>query len=312
MELEIGFGNGESLQRASLAFPERDFIGVELAWNSLKRAMRRLASPPRENVRLLWMPAEAALELLFAPESLSFATCLFPVPWPNEKQAGKRLATRRFLNLLANRLAPGGVFRMVTDHEGLAAWTMEQSKDSAMRLALETSPAIMDTKYERKWLLGGQNLFYHLNGTKRAHPEARVSELSQMPPRFSALSNPRDYRPEGRTGAPSIIFGELIYDELKGEGLLQTKVVEDHFVQEFHIRLKNLGDGRFKLAPALPGQVLPTAGVGLALDLAALDPSASRRADFSLAAKNPEIPSLKTLSPGAGPLAETPSQGAAR
>jgi hypothetical protein len=90
-----------------------------------------------------------------------------------------------------------------------------------------------------------------------------------MRPRYSSALNPRDYRPLGRSGTPSVVFGELVYDEPRGLGLLQAKVVEDQFIQEFHIRLKRLPDGRFKLAPALVGQVLPTAGVALALDLAA-------------------------------------------
>ena len=299
LELEIGFGNGENLQRASAASPERDFVGVELAWNSLKRALRRLSDPPRNNARLLWLPAEAALALLFPPESLSAAHCLFPVPWPNERQASKRLASKSFLDLLANRLRPEGIFRMVTDHEGLASWTMAQAEKSAMRLDLATSPAAIDTKYERKWSLGGQNVFYHLSGVKKTHPQASPPDLNQMPPRYSALINPRDYRPRGRSGSPAIVFGRFVYDEPQGEGLLQAKVAEDHLLQEFHIRISDQGDGRFKLSPALPGQILPTYGVGLALDLAALDPAALDLDALSIASQGEDDDLLAGEAPAA-------------
>jgi hypothetical protein len=93
-----------------------------------------------------------------------------------------------------------------------------------------------------------------------------------MPPRYSYAINPRDYRPQGRSGSPAVVFGPLLYDESQGQGLLQAKVAEDGFLQEFHIKISDLGQGLFKLAPALPGQVLPTWGVGLALDLAAVEP----------------------------------------
>jgi tRNA (guanine-N7-)-methyltransferase len=269
LDLEIGFGNGERLHRQSLAEPGRDLVGVELAWNSVKRALRRLAAPPRPNVRLLWLPAEPALRLLFAPESLSRVVCLFPVPWPNERQSRKRLFSRPFLDLLANRLAPDGTLHLVTDHEGLARWIMAEAEGSAMELSLSGSPAAMGTKYERKWLSGGQNAFHHIRGAKKAHPPGPPPGTPDMPPRYSSSINPLDYRPEGRSGAPAVVFGELVYDEPKGEGLLQAKVVEDQFVQEFHIRLTRLADGRFKVAPALPAQILPTAAVALALDLAA-------------------------------------------
>ena len=93
-----------------------------------------------------------------------------------------------------------------------------------------------------------------------------------MPPRYIGQLDPRDYHPIGRSGSPAVIFGELVYDDLKGLGLLPAKVVEDGLVQELHISLTRLPDGRFKVAPALPGQILPTTGVALALDLAAAAP----------------------------------------
>jgi tRNA (guanine-N7-)-methyltransferase len=288
LELEIGFGNGESLARRTLAHPERDFVGVELAWNSLKRALRRLGAPPRTNARLLWMPAEPALARLFPTGALAMVRCLFPVPWPRERQARKRLFHRGFLDLLADRLAPDGLFHLVTDSEPLAEWALDQARDSALSLSISARPPVEDTKYERKWRLGGQDVFHHLHGVKRACPDdAPAPGPFPMPPRLSPVIDPRDYRPSGRSGSPAVVFGELVYDDLRGEGLLPAKVAEDGFVQEFHVRLTRLADGRHKVSPALPGQVLPTAGVALALDLAAMIPPAPKAAPGNQAPRDP-------------------------
>jgi tRNA (guanine-N7-)-methyltransferase len=269
LELEIGFGNGEYLHRSSLAFPEKDFIGLEIAWASIKRALRRLGQPPRDNVRLMRLPAAQALKWFLAPESLSAIRALFPVPWPKERHLKKRLFSRDFLDLAASRLSPSGIFHMVTDEPSLAEWTLSESGQSALSLELTQKEASLDTKYERKWLSGGQEGFYHLVGQKRAHPPILSPGPVSMQPRFSESLDPKSYAPLGRNGHTTVIFGDFLYDSLKEEGLLETKVVEDGLIQEFHLRVKRLPDGPWKIFPALCSQIFPTEGVQLAMDLAA-------------------------------------------
>jgi tRNA (guanine-N7-)-methyltransferase len=248
-------------------------VGLEVAWNSLKRALRRLHDPPRNNVRLLHLPAWPALRRLFEPKSLSAVRVFFPVPWPNKRQENKRIFTKAFFDILANRLTASGIFHLVTDYRDLALWVMEQSGGSPVTLTWEERKAGLNTKYERKWLSRGQETFYHLSGRVNSHPDQGGDRpgLSDMKPRYSELIDPVNYRPPHLTGDPTVIFGDFLYDNLRGKGLLQTKVVEDHFIQEFHILVSRQPDGRFKLSPALAGQVFPTMGVDLALTLAALE-----------------------------------------
>jgi hypothetical protein len=196
---------------------------------------------------------------------------LFPVPWPNDRQKNKRIFSTDFFNLLANRLTSDGGFFMVTDHHGLAQWTMDQALNSEMALTCQESPAILDTKYERKWLTFGQKAFYHLNGKKKNHKSAPQPASDDMTPRFSQLIDPNNYCPHDLTGEPSVVFGDFLYDSSRQVGLLRTKVVEDHFIQEFHIKVSRQPDGRFKVSPALKDQIFPTRGVSLALALAALE-----------------------------------------
>jgi tRNA (guanine-N7-)-methyltransferase len=269
LDLEIGFGNGEYLNRSSLEAPERDFVGLEISWPSVKRALRRLASPPRRNAKLVCLAAGPALARCFPEESVSVARALFPVPWPKERHAKKRLFSRAFLDLLASRLAPSGVFMAVTDDPGLASWALAQSRDSALPLTLTEREGALDTKYGRKWEGLGASVFYHLEGVKARHPELPAARTPDMQPRFLDSLDPESYRPDGITGETAVIFRELVFDHVRREGLLPVKVVEGDFIQEFFIRLKQDPDGRYRLYPALPHLVFPTEGVKIALDLAA-------------------------------------------
>lgn len=271
LEFEIGFGNGEFLHRQSLDQPARDFVGAEIAWASLKRALRRLASPPRPNVRVLLMKAEAALERCFAPGSLDVIRSLFPVPWPDERQEKRRLFQRAFLDLAASRLKPGGRFILVTDSPELAYWTMEQAQGSALDLSLEERPAEMDTKYERKWQGGGQRTFFHLTGSQAAAAPARIErplEIHDMQAYYRDRFDPDNFAPQGCAGEIVVKFKEFIYDRERAQGLLRAFVVEGPLTQDFFINIRREGE-RWKLSPAIASQLFPTQGVARALELAA-------------------------------------------
>ncbi|MDR2340098.1 MAG: hypothetical protein LBF40_08205 [Deltaproteobacteria bacterium] len=270
VELEIGFGNGEFLNRESLARPERDFLGIEIAWPSVKRALRRLGNPPRKNARLLCLPAWPALSRTIPQKSLALVRSLYPVPWPRNE--GKRLFSKAFLSLVASRLEDGGSFHMVTDDPPLAEWALAQSEGSGLALSLKEEGAIQNTKYERKWESSGIESFLHLSGPKAFHPDIPEPKAPPMKPLYLTGLEPSTYRPKGISGPTSVVFRELVFDGNAGEGLLNCKVVEDSFVQEFFIRLRRTEKPDvWKLYPALSERVFPTEGVQLALRLAALE-----------------------------------------
>ncbi|MDR1045437.1 MAG: hypothetical protein LBP33_10025 [Candidatus Adiutrix sp.] len=267
LELEIGFGNGEFLHSQSLARPERDYVGVEIAWASAKRALRRLAGPPRPNARVMIMKAESALARCFAPESLSVIRSLFPIPWPDERQEKRRLFQRAFLDLAASRLTPDGLFSLVTDSPELAGWTMEQAGSSALALTMEERPPEMNTKYERKWQGGGRRNFYHLQGRKTARPPISVPEEPPMQACYREDFDPRNYQPRGCADQVVVKFKEFVFDPLNKQGLLRSFVLEGPLTQEFFIRI-SFENGRWKFSPAIASQLFPTHGLARALELA--------------------------------------------
>jgi tRNA (guanine-N7-)-methyltransferase len=270
LELEIGFGNGEYINRRSLANPGRDFVGLEVSWASLKRALRRLADPPRPNVKLIMDKAQIALASFFAPESLAVCRLLFPLPWPNQKQAGQRLCQRDFLDLVADRLLSDGLFIMVTDNLELADWVLEQAQSSALSLSLSVRPPEWDTKYERKWQEAGQRIFYCLAGGKTCHPALQAFKEIDVQALYRTEFVPENFRPSDEATLSSVIrFNEFIFDSSRAEGLLRTMVIEGHLAQDFYIRLRREPDGRWKVSPAAPARLFPTQGLARALELAA-------------------------------------------
>ncbi|MDR1164790.1 MAG: hypothetical protein LBO66_02780 [Deltaproteobacteria bacterium] len=269
LELEIGFGNGEYLSRSARLSPERDFVGLEIAWPSVIRALRRLSPSPYRNVRLIRLPATFALERFFPPQSLSAVKALFPVPWPKEGQARRRLFSRAFLDLVAARLKPDGRFWMVTDDPTLAAWTLAEAEGSALQMEESLREASLDTKYERKWSARGRTRFFHLAGTPRGVPAIPPKGPTDMRPLYLDSLDPHNFRPQGASGDTTVIFREFLYDGEKESGLLDVKVVESSFIQEFFIRARKEPDGRWKLYPAHSSRVFPTEGVAYALKLLA-------------------------------------------
>lgn len=268
LELEIGFGNGLVLADKSLKRPERDFVGLEVAWASVKRALRRLNDPPRPNAAVMIMEARLALSYFFQPGELDDIWALFPIPWPKESQARKRLFSRSFLDLAASRLKGAGAFHLTTDSEILAEWTMEQARDSALDLTLTLQGPSLGSKYETKWLAGGQREFFHLSGPKKFQPPIKEPLKYPMQAYYFSNFNPRTYAPRNLSGPIAVKFKEFIYDPVRFEGLSRVLVAEGPLVQDCYLRLARTEDGRWKLAAAQPARLLPTAGLARALELA--------------------------------------------
>ncbi len=53
LEVEIGFGLGDFLVQQAQAHPEKDFLGIELGWVYIRRALRKIALAGVKNVRVM-------------------------------------------------------------------------------------------------------------------------------------------------------------------------------------------------------------------------------------------------------------------
>ena len=123
--LEIGFGNGEHLASLAVANRERDYLGVEVHRPGVGHLFMLAASNDLTNVRASAHDAVEVLRDQIAPAALDEVLVLFPDPWHKKRHHKRRLIRPPFIELVATRLAPGGVLRLATDWEEYALQMLE-------------------------------------------------------------------------------------------------------------------------------------------------------------------------------------------
>lgn len=123
--LEIGFGNGEHLATLAAAHPERDYFGIEVHRPGVGHLLMLAASRALTNLRVSDHDAVEVLRDQIAAASLDEVLVLFPDPWHKKRHHKRRLIQPPFVELVASRLAPGGVFRLATDWEPYAQQMLE-------------------------------------------------------------------------------------------------------------------------------------------------------------------------------------------
>ena len=128
--LEIGFGNGEHLAALAAAHPERDYFGVEVHRPGVGHLLMLAASRALTNIRASTHDAVEVLREQIAPGALDEVLLLFPDPWHKKRHHKRRLVQPPFVELVASRLASGGVLRLATDWEHYAQQMLEVLSDA--------------------------------------------------------------------------------------------------------------------------------------------------------------------------------------
>jgi len=118
--VEIGFGNGENLVKMAVAHPERDFLGIEVHRPGIGRVLLALEEHRLINVRVICHDAVEVLAQQLPQQCLDEVMILFPDPWPKKRHHKRRLVQSAFVELVTERLRPGGVVRMATDWQPYA------------------------------------------------------------------------------------------------------------------------------------------------------------------------------------------------
>jgi len=143
--LEIGFGNGDCLAQMAAAYPNKDFIGIEVHKPGVGRLLMQLEERGLENVRVYCHDALEILQNTISNNTLSAIHLFFPDPWPKRKHHKRRIVQPEFLDLIADKLINGGYFHAATDWEHYAIAMLEVlSADNRF-----TNASLTDTYCER-------------------------------------------------------------------------------------------------------------------------------------------------------------------
>lgn len=152
--LEIGSGTGTATAAMAKAEPHVNLIAVEVYRPGLAQLLQQIERDGIPNIRVLRGDAMDVLENMIEPESLTGVRVFFPDPWPKVRHHKRRLLQPPTFALIANRLKPGGVLHVATDHAEYAEAIAEAGTAEPLLTSLDwESPMTHErpvTKFEDK------------------------------------------------------------------------------------------------------------------------------------------------------------------
>lgn len=124
VEADIGCGMGRFLLARAAAFPDVQFLGLELEGARIVHVDVAARRAGLDNIRLL--QGDAMLSLPLLPDGfLRAATVFFPDPWPKRRHWKRRLVQAPFLDAMHRVLAPGGLLHLATDQKSYFAQMLD-------------------------------------------------------------------------------------------------------------------------------------------------------------------------------------------
>lgn len=121
--LELGCGKGEYSVGLAKAFPEKNFIGIDIKgarfWFGAKEAIEHHLN----NVAFLRTQVEL-VDCFFAQNEVDEIWITFPDPQIKYRRTKHRLTHPDFLDRYKNILKPGGIIHLKTDSEFLHGYTL--------------------------------------------------------------------------------------------------------------------------------------------------------------------------------------------
>jgi tRNA (guanine-N7-)-methyltransferase len=164
--LEIGFGNGASLAKMAALAPEQDFLGIEVHRPGVGHLLMEIERYGLNNLRVICADAVEMLEHHIGSASLDRVLLFFPDPWPKTRHHKRRILQPAFVELIRERLKPGGILHMATDWQQYAEQMLEVMeaapgfRNSVGRGEYAPKPEYRpETKFERRGLRLGHGVW---------------------------------------------------------------------------------------------------------------------------------------------------------
>ena len=163
--LEIGCGKGDFICGTSSAYPNANYVAMELipdvACLAMEKAERTKDSRP-DNVRFVIGNAKNLFGY-FLPNTLDGIYLNFSDPWPKKGHAKRRLTHRSFLAVYRELLKDGGILKFKTDNASLFDFSMEEFEEFGLEIlwqtrnlhASEKASENITTEYERNFSAKG-------------------------------------------------------------------------------------------------------------------------------------------------------------
>lgn len=167
--LELGCGKGEYTVGLSSAFPDSNFIGIDIKgariWKGAKTAHLNKIS----NVAFLRTRIEF-IASYFSGDEVDEIWITFPDPHPGKRNSNKRLTCPWFLNVYRNFLIDDGIIHLKTDNTELYDYTRSLARENDLVVLQDTADLYSErlsigtlsirTYYENIFLEKGHKIKY--------------------------------------------------------------------------------------------------------------------------------------------------------
>lgn len=168
--LELACGRGEYSVNLASAFPDKNFIGVDIKGERIWKGSTMAVERGLTNVAFLRTPI-LLIENFFAAGEVDEIWITFPDPRPKKRDIKRRLTSPRYLELYRKIVKHGSYIRLKTDNTGLYDFTLETLKERTDIYDLrftdnlytnELRPECFDirTKYEEQFSAQGELIKY--------------------------------------------------------------------------------------------------------------------------------------------------------
>jgi tRNA (guanine-N7-)-methyltransferase len=166
LEIEVGSGKGLFLRSAATAWPDVNFLGIEVAYKYARFAAAGLVKRGLTNAMVVSGDALRVFAELLPDACVEAVHVYFPDPWWKKRHRRRRVVCGTFVRDVQRVLRPGGRFHLWSDVE-------EYFRTSLELIAAETSlsgpfeepepPAEHDmdyrTHFERRMRLAGEPVY---------------------------------------------------------------------------------------------------------------------------------------------------------
>lgn len=168
--LELACGRGEYTTALGEAYPDKNFIGVDVKGARIWLGATIALNNNMANVAFLRTRIEQ-IGLFFIQNQVDEIWITFPDPFLRESKENKRLTSPPFLDKYKEIIKPGGIFHLKTDDDTLYHFTLEKlaeyngakilyQNDDIYATPLAFDELSYKTYYEKSHLLNGRTIKY--------------------------------------------------------------------------------------------------------------------------------------------------------
>ena len=155
--LELGCGKGEYSVGLAQAYPEKNFLGIDIKGARFWRGAKTALEDELDNVAFLRSQIEL-IDLLFAENEVDEIWITFPDPQIKYKRTKHRMTNSEFLQKYKKVLKPGGFVNLKTDSEFMHGYTLGLLHGEGHEI-IHANHDVYKNEYSPKEVIGIQTFY---------------------------------------------------------------------------------------------------------------------------------------------------------